>query len=148
MGYTIWPDGDVGEFLAAVNQEVARAREKFPSSRLSMAALTEEVGELAQAMLKVAAGKWPKERIQEEAIQVAAMAVRVATEGDPSFTQYTEPDDDKPENGRAQKLTAEKVRAIREKSKHGATPRELALEYGVSRATISDCIAGLIWKDA
>lgn len=84
------PDDE--KFLQDVLEEVRSARKRFPSPRMSMAALTEEVGELAQAMLKVAAGKWPKERIREEAIQVAGMALRVAVEGDPSFTDYYEPD--------------------------------------------------------
>lgn len=84
---------ETARFLDAVGDELQRARAKFPSSRLSVAALMEEVGELAQAMLKVAAGKWDKSRIMEEAIQVAAMACRVAVEGDSSFTEYTEPDD-------------------------------------------------------
>lgn len=98
MGYTIWPDGPVGDFLADVNHEVYRAREKFPSSNCSLVALMEEVGELAQACLKVAAGKWSSGRIREEAVQVAAMAVRVATEGDPSLSavSYTEPDEGSP----------------------------------------------------
>lgn len=82
-----------GQFLDDVGDEIARARKLFPSSRLVLAALTEEVGELAQAMLKVAAGKWDARRVYEEAVQVAAMAARVATEGDPSFTAYTEPDE-------------------------------------------------------
>ena len=89
-------DGLVNErteaFLEDVGAEIERARIKFPNSRLVLAALTEEVGELAQAMLKVAAGKWKPERIWEEAVQVAAMAARCATEGDPSFTAYEEPD--------------------------------------------------------
>lgn len=81
------------EFFAAVSAELQRAREKFPSSNLSLAALMEEVGELAQAMLKVRAGKWPAYRVREEAVQVAAMAVRVALEGDASFSiDYVEPD--------------------------------------------------------
>jgi hypothetical protein len=80
-------------FLDHVSGEVARAREKFPSSNLVLAALTEELGELAQAMLKVRAGKEPPERVWEEAVQVAAMALRVAVEGDPSFNavEYREP---------------------------------------------------------
>ena len=87
-------------FLQDVGDEVVRARQKFPSSNLVLAALTEELGELAQAMLKVAAGKWPEERIWEEAVQVAAVAMRVATEGDPSFdTNYTEPEEDEPKPG-------------------------------------------------
>lgn len=72
------------KFMGEVYQELVRARAKFPSSFCSGLALVEEVGELAQAMLKVAAGKWPKERIRGEAIQVAAMALRVAIEGDSS----------------------------------------------------------------
>lgn len=72
------------DFCIDVLKEVELARAKFPHSFCSGLALVEEVGELAQAMLKVAAGKWPKERIREEAIQVAAMALRVAIEGDSS----------------------------------------------------------------
>lgn len=80
------------EFLNHVRDEVARARSKFPDNNLMLAALTEEVGELAQAMLKVACGKWDAQRVYEEAVQVAAMAARVATEGDKSFnTTYVEP---------------------------------------------------------
>lgn len=79
------------DFMRLLEAELARAREKFPSSRCSLAALTEEVGELAQAVLKHAVGKWPRERVLEEAVQVAAMAMRVAIEGDPSIAAYSEP---------------------------------------------------------
>lgn len=81
-------------FLVEVLAELRRAQAKFPDSVLSLAALMEEVGELAQAMLKVRAGKWPAERVREEAIQVAVMAMRVALEGDRSFelVSYSEPD--------------------------------------------------------
>lgn len=80
-------------FLLALREELTRARIKFPSSNLSMAALTEEVGELAQAMLKRRAGKGSHSDIFGEAVQVAAMAMRVAIEGDPSFNAlpYREP---------------------------------------------------------
>jgi hypothetical protein len=80
-------------FTDDVLREVVRARHKFPSSNLVLAALMEEVGELAQAMLKVRAGEWPAQRIREEAVQVAAMALRVALDGDPSFAavEYSEP---------------------------------------------------------
>ena len=83
----------MNQFFIDANTELERARVKFPSSNLCFSALIEEVGELAQAMLKVRAGKQPKERIREEAIQVAAMAARVAIEGDPSFytREYVEP---------------------------------------------------------
>jgi NTP pyrophosphatase (non-canonical NTP hydrolase) len=80
-------------FLSDVGDEVVRAREKFPSPNLVFAALVEEVGELAQAMLKRAAGKDTYEHIRSEAVQVAAMALRVAVDGDPSFLtlEYVEP---------------------------------------------------------
>lgn len=71
--------------LAEIRAEVARARSKFPDAEGSMCALTEEVGELAKAMLDEA-----PERIYREAMQVAAMAVRVATEGDPSLDTVRE----------------------------------------------------------
>lgn len=48
-----------------------------------MTALTEEVGELAKALLDEG---WS--RVQAEAIQVACMAARVAIEGDPTLIKY------------------------------------------------------------
>lgn len=91
-----WPKTSPDEgraFVEDVLRELDRARLKFPSSACSTAALMEETGELAQAMLKHAAGKWPQSRIREEALQVCAMAMRCALEGDPSLTAvgYTEP---------------------------------------------------------
>lgn len=70
-------------FLDAVFREVDFAREKFPSSECSLAALTEEVGELAQACMDESA-----DAIFAEAVQVAAMALRVAVEGDPTLVPY------------------------------------------------------------
>jgi hypothetical protein len=74
-------------FLTAVKAEVIRARTLFPSPNLLMAALTEEVGELAKACLDVRTGKGKAkpQDIYTEAVQVAAMACRLATEGDPSI---------------------------------------------------------------
>lgn len=72
-------------FLVEVLEEVARARTKFPSSNLKLAALTEEVGELAKAMLDE-----PAENVRKEAVQVAAMALRVAIDGDRSFDESRE----------------------------------------------------------
>jgi hypothetical protein len=71
------------EFVRDTLVELKRAREKFPSPAGSMTALTEEVGELAKALLDE-----PPERIRAEAIQVAVMAIRVATEGDPTLDAY------------------------------------------------------------
>lgn len=80
-------------FAQRVEIELRNARAKFPSSVLSMAALTEEVGELAQALLKWRAGKLSWDAVVGEAIQVSAMAQRVAVEGDVSFenAEYSEP---------------------------------------------------------
>lgn len=69
-------------FFAEVAQELARARSKFPNSWGSMTALTEEVGELAKAMLDES-----PERVHAEAVQVAVMACRVACEGDSTLTE-------------------------------------------------------------
>jgi hypothetical protein len=73
-------------FSREVVQELARARRKFPSPNLALAALTEETGELAQALLQ----REPPARIWAEATQVAAMAQRVAVEGDPSFERRSD----------------------------------------------------------
>jgi NTP pyrophosphatase (non-canonical NTP hydrolase) len=73
---------DVG-FRAEQALELQRARTKFPGTAITMIALTEEVGELAKALMDES-----PERIVEEAIQVAVMAQRVATEGDRSVDQF------------------------------------------------------------
>lgn len=71
------------EFCLEVLQEISSAREKFPSSKHSMCALTEEVGELAKALLEE-----PWERVRAEAVQVACMAMRVALDGDASLVGW------------------------------------------------------------
>ena len=83
-------------FIVEVAREVDSARKKFPTSEHQLAALTEEVGELAQALIdhdraqKSSGGgsmcrTAHTRKVYAEAIQVAAMAVRVATEGDASM---------------------------------------------------------------
>jgi len=67
-------------FLVAVWQELQKARLMFPESDGVMAALAEETGELAKAML----GE-PMPKVYKEAMQVACVATRVATEGDPTL---------------------------------------------------------------
>jgi NTP pyrophosphatase (non-canonical NTP hydrolase) len=80
-------------FLNLVRAELKRARKKFPNQdqKINMIALTEEVGELAQEILKIEemyntnthqADVIDKHlsRILDEAVQVACMACRVATE--------------------------------------------------------------------
>ena len=70
------------EAMNAIAHELQRAREKFPQQDIwrTLAALTEEVGELNQAVLKnTGEGKTKtREDIEGEAVQVAVMAIRVA----------------------------------------------------------------------
>jgi len=76
-------------FLIAVEGEIDWARKHFPQPNMNFVALVEEVGELAEALLKGKTGSpLQKNTILQEAVQVAAMAMRVATEGDPSFEVY------------------------------------------------------------
>ena len=72
--------------MNAVGAEVVSARLKFPGNRHLLAALTEEVGGLAQARLQ---GK-PRDEIEKEAIQVACVAIRIIEEGDASFATITD----------------------------------------------------------
>lgn len=70
-------------FLTAVGVELKNASKKFPFPNPNIAALMEEVGELAQAFLQNKT--W--EEIYKEAVQVATMAARCAIEGDPQFSK-------------------------------------------------------------
>lgn len=70
------------EFLNDVAEEIKKARNKFPVNDVQMIALTEEVGELAQALMDK-----PWEEVWKEAVQVATMALRVAVEGDNSVVE-------------------------------------------------------------
>jgi hypothetical protein len=63
--------------LIQIAEEVIRAREKFPGNRFLLAALVEEVGELAEAI-----GNKDPISIGVEAVQVCAVAVRIIEEGD------------------------------------------------------------------
>lgn len=76
-------------FIVDVVREVRRARAMWPGNDHKLAALTEEVGELTKALLhhdyEVDKPDATPEAIWREAVQVAAMAVRVATEGDSTF---------------------------------------------------------------
>ncbi|HKK06654.1 MAG TPA: hypothetical protein VKA50_12485 [Gammaproteobacteria bacterium] len=79
--YNIWWD---------IERELTEARQKFPDNAHVMNALTEEVGELAQALLHLnfEPGKKGHEDVYKEAIQVAVMAIRVASEGDSTLPAY------------------------------------------------------------
>ncbi len=72
-----------------INAELEQARAKFPMPNPTFVALVEEVGELAQALLKCKSGS-PEhsKRVYEEAIQCAVMAIRVLEEGDRDYPAY------------------------------------------------------------
>lgn len=72
-----------------IDAELERARAKFPMPNPTFVALVEEVGELAQALLKLKPGSHEySQRVYAEAIQVAVMAIRVLEEGDRDFPAY------------------------------------------------------------
>ena len=70
-----------GNAFRAVNDEVIRARNKFPSNQHLLAALVEEVGELAKELLE----NGNTDHSRAEAMQVACVAIRIMTEGDSDF---------------------------------------------------------------
>lgn len=74
--------------VACVLEEIRRARGMFPGATMNFAALIEEVGELAAALIERGRGKATDEDVFKEAVQVAAMAIRVLEEGDPQFPAY------------------------------------------------------------
>jgi len=80
-----WVTPRASQALEDVANEIRRAVEKFPDSKHQLTAMNEEVGELNQAILENHHGDVSAREVYEEAIQVAAMAIRVATEGDHSF---------------------------------------------------------------
>lgn len=73
-------------------EEIEFARKHFPNNEHMLAALTEEVGELAQSLIDHSRGKQTAEEVFKEGIQVACMAIRLIEEGDKSFP-YEEPED-------------------------------------------------------
>lgn len=75
-----------GKTICAIMMEIQSARTTFPGNEHMMAALTEEVGELAQALINHDRGEnTTTSQVFKEAVQVAAMAIRIAVEGDHSF---------------------------------------------------------------
>lgn len=66
-------------FLARLQREVQWARSKHPTNYNLFAALVEEVGEVAKALQD-----GDEENLITELLQVACVALRLTTEGDPS----------------------------------------------------------------
>lgn len=76
-----------GKMIRAIRGELQQAREKFPNNTFMLPALNEEVGELNKAMMEHSRGEnVTAVEVYNEAIQVAAMAIRIAVEGDADFT--------------------------------------------------------------
>jgi hypothetical protein len=79
-------------FVRDVAAEYNGAMAKFPSNRCNVAALMEEVGELAQALLQYefepAKYGVTSANIYAEAVQVAAMAMKIALHGSSEFPSY------------------------------------------------------------
>ncbi|AXC50027.1 hypothetical protein DRW48_10290 [Paracoccus suum] len=71
------------DLAAEITLELERARAKFPGKNVTFAALVEEVGELATAIFEE-----PAERVREEAIQVAVMAMRIVLDGDHTYEPW------------------------------------------------------------
>ena len=83
LGY---PESPNEATLCDLAEELCAARKKFPGNALLLAALAEEVGELARALLQ----RQGKERVQREALQVACVAIRIFEEGDATFAAVTD----------------------------------------------------------
>jgi NTP pyrophosphatase (non-canonical NTP hydrolase) len=72
-------------FVSRVIDEARRARLRFPAPNTTFAAATEELGEVAKALMDLQAGRDTRDHFVEECVQLAAMALRMAIEGDPTF---------------------------------------------------------------
>lgn len=68
-----------------ISAELGYALKHFPNNKHQLAALFEEVGELSQALIDHDRGKKTGAQVFEEAVQVAAMAIRIALEGSEEF---------------------------------------------------------------
>lgn len=66
-----------------ISAELRRARTKFPGPDATLAALMEEVGEVAKATMDES-----RERVRKEAVQVAVMAIRLILDGDATLDEF------------------------------------------------------------
>lgn len=70
------------EMLKAIAWTIVNARYKYPGPAGRYVAFTAEAGEAFHAVQKLITGRGTAGELQAELIQAAAMAVRLATEGD------------------------------------------------------------------
>ncbi len=73
----------VPRFASDMQRECGLGMVKFPESRMLLAALMEEVGELSRAILSE-----KPEQVYAEAVQVAALAARIACFGGSDIDDY------------------------------------------------------------
>ena len=76
---------EIDVFLSDVQAEFYRGRAKFPGNELKTVALSEEFGELVKAVLDETAAD-----VRKEAVQVAAMCLRLVMDGDSSVDGWRE----------------------------------------------------------
>jgi len=84
IGHTI--PRQITTFVSDTMAETERAQGLYPQPNPTLAAATEELGEVAKALLHIREGKatgW--DDVYEECVQLAAMACRIALEGDPTL---------------------------------------------------------------
>jgi len=76
-----------GLVIRMIKDELVAARDAFPGDTHMLAALVERVGEVSRGLMEHDRGLGTTtQQVLREAVQVAAMAVRLATEGDSNFS--------------------------------------------------------------
>lgn len=103
MSYPITLAGGWSKLAEEVDDELARARRKFPRTTLLTTALSEEYGEAIRAVLELRSAikksereDFPSERhsdvaarraeLRKELVQTMAMCIRLELEGDPAHS--------------------------------------------------------------
>ncbi|MFQ5742003.1 MAG: hypothetical protein ACE5HV_00260 [Acidobacteriota bacterium] len=89
MSYPIILSQGWSHVAEKIDDEIARARRRFPEGDMLFAALVEEVGETAEALIEFSRRGTPSQKravslddVRKELVQVAAMAIRLRVEGD------------------------------------------------------------------
>lgn len=80
------------EILACIEAEYEYIETRFPGNKQNLAALMEEVGEHAQALIDSDRGKQTFADAFAEAIQVAAMGIKMAHKGSQEFDYVYKPE--------------------------------------------------------
>jgi len=81
--HRLW--GDDGKMIRAIRGEIGQHREAFPNTHYLMAGLVEATGDLMKSLIQQQIGNRQPAEVFHEAVKVAALAVRMGTEGDPDF---------------------------------------------------------------